>query len=44
MWNLKCDKQMNLSKKQKLTDIENRLMVAKGEEGEGERCAGGWGW
>ena len=28
MWNLKCDIQMNLSKKQKLTDIENRLMVA----------------
>ena len=28
MWNLKYDTHMNLSKKQKLTDTENRLMAA----------------
>ena len=32
MWNLKYDT-MNLFTKQKHTDIENKLMVTKGERG-----------
>ena len=34
MWNLKKKMQMNLFPKQnRLTDIENKLMVTKGERG-----------
>ena len=35
MWNLKYDTNEHIYKTNRLTDIENRLVVAKGEEGEG---------
>ena len=35
MWNLKKMVQMNLQNRNRLTDIENKRMVTKGEGGEG---------
>ena len=34
MWNLKYDKLIYLPNRNRLADIENRLVVAKGERGE----------
>ena len=33
MWNLKCDTNELIYKRNRLTDIENKLIVTKGEEG-----------
>ena len=41
MWNLKYDK-MNLWNRSRLTDIENKLMVTKGERGWGRDKLGVW--
>ena len=35
MWNLKKMTQMNLFTKQRLIDTENKLLVTKGESGDG---------
>ena len=39
MWNLKLYKWAYLQNRKRLTDMENKFMVAKGEGGVGE-CAG----
>ena len=36
MWNLKCNKNELIYETKTGSDIENRLLVAKGEEGGGE--------
>ena len=42
MWNLKYDKNEHGYERERLTDLENRLVVAKvgGDSDE----VGGWGW
>ena len=37
MWNLKKMIQTYLHNRNRLTDIENRLMVTKGESGQGDK-------
>ena len=43
VWNLKYDTNEPIYKTETNSDIENRLVVAKGEEGEGEGRTGSLG-
>ena len=43
MWNLKKTEQMNSFKKQRVTDVENKLTVTMGERKEEEKL-GVWDW
>ena len=42
MWNLKYNTNKHLQNRNRLTDIENRLVVAKGEEWWGRDGLGVW--
>ena len=43
MWNLKYDTNEPIYETETITDIENRLVVAKGEGVGGRDGVGGWG-
>ena len=42
MWNLKYDTNEHIYETETFTDIENRLVVAKGERGWGRKGLGVW--